>query len=47
LATRTTRGSTRVGSLVAGEAEPRTGAERTSVREHRSAESRHLQTGPI
>ena len=29
LATRGTRGSTRVGSLVAGEAEPRTGAERT------------------
>ena len=36
LATRGTRGSTRVGSLVAGEAEPRTGAERTLVREHRT-----------
>ena len=36
LATRWTRGSTRVGSLVAGEAEPRTGAERTLVREHRT-----------
>ncbi len=35
-ATRTTRGSSRVGSLVAGEAEPRTGAERTWVREHRT-----------
>ncbi len=31
-----TPGHTRVGSLVAGEAEPRTGAERTPVREHRS-----------
>ncbi len=30
-----TFGQTRVGSLVAGEAEPRTGAERTLVREHR------------
>jgi hypothetical protein len=37
LATRWTLGSTRVGSLVAGEAEPRTGAERTPVREHRTA----------
>ena len=36
LATRMTRGSTRVGSLVGGEAEPRTGAERTLVREHRT-----------
>jgi hypothetical protein len=32
-----TFGQTRVGSLVAGEAEPRTGAERTLVREHRTA----------
>jgi hypothetical protein len=32
-----TSGQTRVGSLVAGEAEPRTGAERTPVREHRTA----------
>jgi hypothetical protein len=32
-----TFGQTRVGSLVAGEAKPRTGAERTPVREHRTA----------
>jgi hypothetical protein len=37
LATRLTRQSTRVGSLGAGAAEPRTGAERTFVREHRTA----------
>lgn len=37
LATRMTRGSTRVASSVAVEAEASTGAERTSVREHRSA----------
>jgi hypothetical protein len=32
-----TFGQARVGSLAAGQAEPRTGAERTSVREHRTA----------